>query len=50
MKKSTPVTLEDNLLEKLKEVARMDGRTVSNLVERWIREELSKSSPSKTAK
>jgi flagellar biosynthesis/type III secretory pathway M-ring protein FliF/YscJ len=40
MSKPIPVTIEEDLLEYLREAARLDGRSVSNLVRKWVKEEL----------
>jgi hypothetical protein len=47
---SQSLTLEESLLAKLRKEALRQGRSISNLVNFWVRSELSKSSPSKTAK
>jgi metal-responsive CopG/Arc/MetJ family transcriptional regulator len=43
MSKPIPVTLDEDLLQDLKDAAEADGRSVSNLVRKWVREELAKS-------
>lgn len=48
MSKPIPVTLEDDLLARLKAVADRDGRSVSNLVRKWVREALLQLNPKKS--
>lgn len=49
MSKPIPVTLEDDLLEALRAKAQKDGRSVSNLVRKWVKEELESAPEQKQA-